>query len=60
LPTTSSLTSHRQDFAFSGTDRRLRITMAVKNLTGTPVNNVALRRAVWFHVDGVFSASTLG
>jgi hypothetical protein len=45
--TSNGILQLQQNFAFHGTDRHLRITMAVKNLTGGTVSNVILRRQVF-------------
>lgn len=49
--TTDGVLQLRQNFSFNGAERRLRIQMTVKNLTGATVSNIILRRQVDFDID---------
>jgi len=47
----------RQTFGFSGSDKSLKITMKVTNLSGLLVTGIVLRRQVDFDIDGLFGAN---
>lgn len=51
--TSDNVLSLNQAFTFSGTNKQLTIAMTVKNLTGSTVTGVVLRRQVDFNIDTV-------